>query len=438
MRRALLVVIALLLMLASATASQSMSVARVTGQVMDETGQFLVSMILVEDLATNTRRTHFTDLTGRFALELPKGEYHLTFQQGSQYEKVETTINITSRIPKDLKAIVLTRLYHLSARGWYGGDLHQHTFFSDGADSPLALLTAGLAAGLDFGVVTDHNQVTGQAEYMEFSCLRNGSDSFLALGGVEVTSEDKGHYNVINTSKVYPFTFVSAEDFAISVDEAKGKERFVQVNHPSRRDILGFAYWEIIDRFDGIEVWNGKDIPPLSSTNLSAKEKWFELLNEGIRLTATASSDVHSVIGNSLRKDLDPLTLAWYTRGTFVGMPRTYVKLPELTASALVQALKEGKVFLSNGPLVIADISGKAYGEAVPPGDRKLSYEILNNEALRLLRMYINGKAVQEIPLEGLTAFGHIDLTLSAGQHVVLEVEAENLGYALTNPIYCE
>jgi hypothetical protein len=144
------------------------------------------------------------------------------------------------------------------------------------------------------------------------------------------------------------------------------------------------------------------------------------------------------VIGNSLRKDLDPLTLAWYTRGTFVGMPRTYVKLPELTASALVQALKEGKVFLSNGPLVIADISGKAYGEAVPPGDRKLSYEILNNEALRLLRMYINGKAVQEIPLEGLTAFGHIDLTLSAGQHVVLEVEAENLGYALTNPIYCE
>ncbi len=422
----------------SAASCAPVSLTRVTGQVVDQEGQFLVSTILVEDLVAGVRRTCFTDLSGRFLLELPKGEYQLTFLRSAQYEKTVIPLAITSRIPKELKTVTLVQLYDLSARGWYGGDLHQHTFFSDGADSPLTLLIADLAMGLDFGAVTDHNQVGGHAEYLGFSGFRNDSVPFMALGGVEVTSEDKGHFNVINTSRTYPSVFSSAEEFASSLEQARGEERFVQINHPSRRDILGFAYWEIIDRFDGMEIWNGKDLPPLYATNQNAREKWFELLNQGTRLTATASSDLHSVAGNGLKKDLDPLTLAWYTRGVFAGMPRTYVHMPELSADALIRALKAGKAFMTNGPLVLAEIAGKGYGESVAPGQATLAYEILNNEPLILLRIYKNGKAEKEIPLEGINVSGEIEMMLAAGDYVVLEAEAEHLGYALTNPIYCE
>lgn len=436
-------ILTLFLMLFSLSASASapaapVSTAKVTGQVGDGEGQFLVATILLEDTAADTRRTLFTDLTGRFVLELPKGEYQLTILRDAQFDRQVIPLTITSRIPKDLGAVTLNRLYDINAKGWYGGDLHQHSFFSDGADSPLALFTASLAMGLDFGVITDHNQVNGQAEYLGFPGVGHGAGAFIALGGVEVTSDDKGHYNVINTDRVYPYQFASAEDFAASVAQARGEERFVQVNHPSRRDILGFPYWEIIGQFDGMEVWNGKDLPPLSATNLNAKEKWFELLNQGLRLTATASSDVHSVIGNALRQDLDPITLAWYARGTFAGMPRTYVRMEAPCVPAFIQGLKAGHAFMTNGPMILADISGKSYGEETLPGQVTLNYEIMNNEPLTLLRIYINGKAAEEIPLEGLSASGQTALTLAAGDYIVLEVEAANLGYALTNPIYCQ
>lgn len=439
MKRKITVLLLLLCtFLTLSTVAQTSATAKVTGQVMDAQGHYLISTILVRDTVAGTRQTLFTDLSGRFELDIPKGNYLLTVLRGSSYEKLEIELAITSRIPKPLGIIELKKLYDIRSQGWYAGDLHQHTLFSDGKDTPLELLFANVAMGCDFGFITDHNTVDGVREYLSFPEIDNGPAPFLALGGVEVTSVDKGHFNVLNTNKTYYYAFASADEFAASVASAESGDTFVQINHPSRRDVLGFAYWELIDRFDGIEVWNGKDLPPMHATNLNAKEEWYRLLNTGLRLTATASSDVHSISGSALSPDLEPLMLAWYERGTFAAMPCTYVKTDVLSAPSLIAALKNGCAFMSNGPLVLADIDGLTYGEAVAPGDHVLNYSVMNNEPLAAIRFIKNGEVVEEVTALELSAEGSINIKLSEGDYLVIEVEGANLGYALTNPIYCK
>lgn len=44
------------------------------------------------------------------------------------------------------------------------GDLHSHTIYSDGFESPESLLRAAVACGLDFIAVTDHNNYMGSVE----------------------------------------------------------------------------------------------------------------------------------------------------------------------------------------------------------------------------------------------------------------------------------
>lgn len=420
------------------SAQQAERTAKVTGQVVNAQGHYLMTTVLLTDLDQNTRTTHFTDLSGRFELQLPKGNYLLTLLRDATWERMDIPLTITSRIPKELGELELKQLYDIRSLGWYSGDLHQHSINSDGSDTPLDVLFADVAMGADFGFITDHNSVDGVREYTAFPEVDNGPSPFLAMGGVEVTTPEKGHFNVLNTDSVYAHELNSAEGFAASVQSAKGGERFVQINHPSRRDILGFAYPELYGLFDGMEVWNGKDLPPLYATNLNAKEEWYALLNSGLRLTATASSDVHSVAGNALHHQLDELTRAWYTRGTFAAMPRTYLQLDQLTPQGIIGALKAGRAFLSNGPMVLAAVDGITYGGTVPPGKKALHYEAMNNEELTVLRLVLNGEVMEERPLEGMAVQGSFDVALQPGDFIVLEAEAVNLGYALTNPIYCE
>ena len=253
--------------------TQIESTALVSSQVVDENGKFIIATILVNNLDKNSRTTLFTDLTGRFELELPKANYELTFQRDGLYEQYTIPLEIRSRIPQELGEIPLHSLINLTELGWYGGDLHQHSFNSDGQDSPFELLVANLAAGCNFGMLSDHNTVDGLAEFLSLNKSLLTSHQFLALGGVEVTTPAKGHFNVINTAQIYPFELESEEEFKNSIQSAKSSDHFIQINHPSRRDILGFAFWDLISEFEGIEIWNGKDLPPLFATNLSAKEK---------------------------------------------------------------------------------------------------------------------------------------------------------------------
>ena len=67
-------------------------------------------------------------------------------------------------------------------------DLHTHSSFSDGTDSPSGLLEKAAALGLSAVALTDHNTVAGLPEFLEAA---DGKD-ILAVPGVEISTGYNG------------------------------------------------------------------------------------------------------------------------------------------------------------------------------------------------------------------------------------------------------
>ena len=55
----------------------------------------------------------------------------------------------------------LTHLYDGTTTGWYMGDLHQHTTYSDGKQTVDEVLMSNINNGLHFGFLSDHNTAAG-------------------------------------------------------------------------------------------------------------------------------------------------------------------------------------------------------------------------------------------------------------------------------------
>lgn len=211
-------------------------ISEVSGQVFDEDG-YLTCGIIIKNDSTQDKQFYITDKVGRYNLSLQKGSYELTFFKDSQYEIKVQKIEIKNQLPIRFSKLLLNRLYDFKQLGYISADLHQHTVFSDGSNTPYDLNNFNRALKLDFAFLTDHNSVDGGTEYL-FN--NNSNSSFIAGLGVEVTSDEDGHFNVLNTDKTYSYNFNSAADMEATVNAAKSERTFVQVNHPSKIDILGF------------------------------------------------------------------------------------------------------------------------------------------------------------------------------------------------------
>lgn len=73
-------------------------------------------------------------------------------------------------------------------------DLHMHSVYSDGTDTPESLLQNVRAAGLDLFALTDHDTAEGCAAVR--ALLRPGDPAF--IGGVEFSCRDgRGKYHVL-------------------------------------------------------------------------------------------------------------------------------------------------------------------------------------------------------------------------------------------------
>jgi hypothetical protein len=144
----------------------------------------------------------------------------------------------------------------------------------------------------------------------------------------------------------------------------RAPDAIVQVNHPRMNEQHGYFNAMEFDRetargrhplwsagFDALEVWNGYDLANPAATDATFAD-WLALLGAGQRPTATASSDSHNV--------------GLHT----AGYPRTYVHTPHAGDAApepadVVTALRAGRAFASNGPLVFATIEGRGPGASV-------------------------------------------------------------------------
>ncbi len=228
-----------------------------------------------------------------------------------------------------------------SGAGWYRGELHAHSWHSDGKVPVAQVVEAARAYGLDFLALTDHFTNAGWREAVAL-----GDADLAILRGLELTGH-AGHANLHGLGRwvnVYPDgPALDAAGHALPVQP--GAERWdinavaraareqgglFCINHAFAGD-LGWRYhdfdWGLADL---MEIYHHLEGPH----NALQLGLWDEQLRQGRRIVGVAGTDSHHPRDARHR----------------LGQCFTYVHAPALSEAGIIAGLRSGGAYASLGP----------------------------------------------------------------------------------------
>ena len=248
--------------------------------------------------------------------------------------------------------------------GWYRGELHAHSWHSDGKVPVAQVVEAARAYGLDFLALTDHFTNAGWREAVAL-----GNADLAILRGLELTGH-AGHANLHGLGRwvnVYP-DGPARDASGAAVPVQPGMERWdinavaraareqgglFCVNHAFAGD-LGWRYhdfdWGLADL---LEIYHHLEGPH----NALQLGLWDEQLRQGRRIVGVVGTDSHHPRDARHR----------------LGQCFTYVHAPALSEAGIIAGLRSGRVYASLGPRLdfwaeATDGARVEMGEAVSPG----------------------------------------------------------------------
>lgn len=305
---------------------------------------------------------------------------------------------------------------------FYKGDLHAHTFLSDGSLSPESLVNHAQEAGLDFFFITDHN----------FFHNVWPNSNLLVLPGVEFTGM-KGHWNALNISgpvDMYSDTYniETLEGTHQLMDKMKREGTLVSINHPFLT-IWSWLHDDLeLSKVDTLEIWNDPSYKDNPKATEEALIFWHKSLVTGHRIAAVGGSDFHHLIDV---KDNN--------RTNALNDPTTHVYCEGLNKHNLLNSLKSGHVFVTRF-IEIDAMEVKIDGEHVMFGDTmqqsnqsvSVTFNITGQNVEADVFVYTKN---QKIVLPLINNAVSFDITLLEADFIRFELRAEQL-IAFTNPVY--
>ncbi|MBL8893639.1 MAG: CehA/McbA family metallohydrolase [Rhizobiales bacterium] len=239
--------------------------------------------------------------------------------------------------------------FSLPGRFWRG-NLHTHSTLSDGALTPEKVVDAYKDAGYDFMMLSDH--FIGNYNWPIADTRAMRSNRFTTILGSEL------HAPVTQVGELWhivaaglPLDFEPAapeETGAQLADRAAAAGAFVGIAHPAWSQ-LTIEDGRAIASAHAVEIYNHG-----CAVENDRGDGWYlldQLLNENRRLTAFATDDAH-----------------FWTPDHFGGWVN--VKSESLEPEALLEALKAGQYYSSQGPQIHElSISGNELTVACSPVD---------------------------------------------------------------------
>jgi predicted metal-dependent phosphoesterase TrpH len=163
-------------------------------------------------------------------------------------------------------------------------DVHTHTMYSDGQDSPLAVLQEAVRRGIRVLAITDHDTIEGA---LQAAALAQGNPDLPDVITGEEVSSRAGHILGLFLNSWIP-PALSAEETVERIHDQGGIAVAPHAFWRSGRYGVGP---QILDRvpFDAIELINGAPAPSMWRANRRASG-----YNRGRGLAAVGGSDAHS------------------------------------------------------------------------------------------------------------------------------------------------
>ncbi|MBV1942134.1 CehA/McbA family metallohydrolase [Streptomyces sp. BV286] len=238
-------------------------------------------------------------------------------------------------------------------RGWYRGDCHVHSVFSDGGElTPEQLVAGARAVGLDFLATTEHKSVEAHGSFG-----RHVGDDLLVILGEEVTTRT-GHWLALG---LHPGELVGwrygVRDGMVDghLDQVHRAGGLCVAAHPYAPYPSG-TFMYPYQGFDVVEVWNGlwsSDVP-WNADNEAALAEWGRSL----------AADVHQERWRPAMGNSDT-----HLEGQ-IGIPQTVVLAEELSTDAILAGIRAGRSWIAESAAVELSFTVCAGGHSAGIGER--------------------------------------------------------------------
>jgi len=220
--------------------------------------------------------------------------------------------------------------------GWYRGELHAHSWESDGKVPVAEVVAAARHYGLDFLALTDHFTTSGYGELGRLV----GPDVAL-IRSMELTGH-AGHANLHGIRQWHDI-FVDGNtswDINALARDVRSAGGLFCVNHPFATD-LGWRYHDFDwANADLIEVYHHLE----GANNMYQVGLWDELLRSGRRVVGVAGTDSHHPHDQRHR----------------LGQVFTVVYADELSEQGILAGLRRGCVYATHGPELLLDATAES------------------------------------------------------------------------------
>jgi TolB protein len=341
---------------------------------------------------------------GKAELTLPAGRYTVEVSRGPAWRVDRREVEIVAGRVAPLR-VALRPLDSLSRRGWHSADLHVHMNYGGAyRATPGTLLRQAQAEDLDLvenlivnkegrmpdiGYPVGRDPVSTPATLIvhdqEFHTSVWGHVGLLGLRDHVLLPGYSGYQGTPAASLVPTNAEVA--------DLARAQGGIMGYVHPFDSDpdpsdttrplTDEFPVDLALGKVDYYEALGFVDDP------MATAHVWYRALNCGFRLPAGAGTDAMTNFAS--------------LRGP-VGMNRVYVHTgPGLDQRRLLDSMRAGRSFATNGPLLALSVEGHGLGEELRldrPGDVRARVHLRSNVPIDHLELVLNGE-VREIPLAG-------------------------------------
>ena len=393
-------------------------------------------------------QAHFY-VRGEAYLEAPIGKYQLAVMRGPEFRLSETEVELHEGETLE-HSVSLERWTNAAATGWYSGENHIHANYGYGAwyNTPASVLDQCegedlnvcniMVANSDGDAVFDREFFRGQPD-------NRSKSSTILYWNQEFRSTIWGHMTLVNLERLVEPIFTGFKDTtnpwdiptnADIAERTRSQDGIASYTHPAnnREDPYLSAYSAkglpvdvALGRIDAMDV--------MGHGYAASVPLWYRLLNCGFRMPAAAGTDC-------FLNRIPSLPPGW---------GRAYVHIAEgLSYKGWVEELRNGRSFVSNGPMIEFSVNGGEIGDTIHldrPHSVRIHSRARAQYPLDRLEIVYNGRVVANGRLSDDRLSGFFDEEIpitssgwlaarAAGPMVPFYVGSEFNAH--TSPIYIE
>lgn len=436
---------------------------RIHGKVLGPDGELLAARVMLR--ASDSRsytedggfhrlvpatRTHYQHTDGEFEIEVPAGTAVVEAMHGFEFLPARASVNVREGGTVNVE-LRLKRIADPRSDGWVSGDMHVHdlhegrygldheTFFlqlaADNVNIANALIhmDGSKLMGRWNDLTGEPHPLSNNETLLRYSQEFRGSFGHVALIGVNefVMPLIGGAANTPYAADVLKLRHM---------DAAREQGAISGYVHPYNQAVSTPADAGSSDIPVHVALRKGDfyDVVSVASSETDSTAVYYKFLNSGFRLAATGGTDNFSDV--------------WYDPSG--GTARTYARVGDssgrLDFDAFLTAVKSGRTFATNGPLLFLDVEGRQPGDEIrlqssDASTLRVNADVHSIAPLDKVEIVVNGEVAHrwDVTGNGTSRSFRTTIDLPAGGWIAARAigpssryVGDAFAFAQTSPVY--